>query len=197
MQATHSLQGGFADPSHAAAHAFRAIMEATARPGQIQQISGAEPPAPLSIAAGTAILTLCDTDTPIYLAGDADCPAVRDWVTFHTGAPITPAEACMFAIGAWPALQPFARYPIGTPDYPDRSATLIVDLPDLTPTGAALRGPGIRDVGALSLPEVACFQANAALYPLGLDFLFCCDTRIAALPRTTQVQAPPPASEVA
>ena len=47
----HLLSGGFADPPADAAHAFRAIMQAMARPGTIHDVTGARPPAPLSIAA--------------------------------------------------------------------------------------------------------------------------------------------------
>ncbi|WP_238367779.1 phosphonate C-P lyase system protein PhnH [Mesobacterium pallidum] len=185
----HALEGGFADPARDAAHAFRAIMNAMARPGTLHDITGATPPAPLSPAAGAALLTLCDTDTPLYLAGDADCPAVRDWVAFHTGAPLTGPSHCMFALGRWEALGPLSTYPVGTPDYPDRSATLIVEMDALTDTGARLTGPGIRDAAALSLPGIDAFCANAARFPLGLDFLFTSGAQLAALPRSTHVEA--------
>ncbi len=186
MQA-QTLSGGFAEPAIQSAHAFRNVMEAMARPGTIHDIAGAEPPAPLSPAAGALLLTLCDTDTPVYLAGDADCEAVRAWLAFHTGAPLTGAPRCMFALGTWDALAPLSAYPVGTSEYPDRSATLIVDCPDLTATGATLTGPGIRDTAALSLPEVQAFQSNRALFPLGLDFILTSGSRLAALPRSTNV----------
>ena len=188
MDAAENLQGGFADPARDAARAFRAIMEAMARPGTIQTASGATPPAPLSPAAGAALLTLCDSDTPLYLAGAVDRSEVRSWIAFHTGAPICQAGQAMFALGTWQALAPLSVYPAGTPDYPDRSATLIVELPALSPEGAVLTGPGIRKEAQLSLPETAAFQANRDLFPLGLDFLFTCGDRIAALPRTTRVR---------
>jgi alpha-D-ribose 1-methylphosphonate 5-triphosphate synthase subunit PhnH len=73
------------------------------------------------------------------------------------------------------------------PQYPDRSATLIIECDDLQNVGATLRGPGIQDTRSLSLPETGAFQQNAAQFPLGVDFLFCAGTRIAGLPRTTQV----------
>lgn len=186
MQA-EPLSGGFTSPAQDAAHAFRAVMNAMARPGQIQTIAGANPPAPLSVAAGCVLLTLCDTDTPVYLAGSADNDAMRAWLAFHTGAPLTGPEAAMFALGTWKALMPLSAYPIGTPSYPDRSATLIVECPDLTATGATLRGPGIKSEAALSLPETAAFQSNRARFPLGLDFIFTCGDRLAALPRSTEV----------
>lgn len=186
MQA-QTLEGGFAHAATDAAHAFRGVMEAMARPGTIQTLMGANPPAPLSEAAGVTLLTLCDTETPLYLAGDADCDAVRTWVAFHTGAPITGPSHCMFALGTWEALDPLAAYPIGTSEYPDRSATLIVECADLAAGGATLTGPGIRDTASLSLPDTRAFQDNAALFPLGLDFIFTSGNRIAALPRSTRV----------
>ena len=176
-----ALTGGFATPPTQSARAFRAILDAMARPGTILTLTGAQPPAPLSIAAGVAILTLADGTTPLHPAGAADTAALRDWVTFHTGAPLVSAEAATFADGTWQDLTPVTRFAIGLPDYPDRSATLIVELPDLSPNGAKLTGPGIAGSANLSLPETAAFQTNRALFPLGFDCLFTCTTQIAAL----------------
>ena len=187
MQTHTPLSGGFDDPATQAATAFRAVMEAMARPGQIEQITGALPPTPLSPAAGAVLLTLCDTETPLYLAGRCDTPALRDWLAFHIGAPLIGPADCAFAVGTWADLQPLTDYSIGTASYPDRSATLIVELDDLRAEGATLRGPGIQDTAALSLPEKAAFQANAAQFPLGLDFIFTSGQRLAALPRSTEV----------
>ena len=82
---------------------------------------------------------------------------------------------------------PLSSYPIGTPEYPDRSTTLIVECAELEAAGATLRGPGIKSEAALSLPETRAFQSNRALFPLGLDFIFTCGNRLAALPRSTEV----------
>ena len=185
MQA-NTLSGGFADPATQSANAFRSVMEAMARPGTIQDIHGVAPPAPLSPAMGAVLLTLCDTETPVYLAGDMDCEAARAWLAFHTGAPFVGPAQCMFAVGKWDALAPLAVYPIGTSEYPDRSATLIVECSELA-AGATLTGPGIKDQATLSLPELEAFQANRTLFPLGLDFIFTCGERLAALPRSTEV----------
>ncbi len=181
------LAGGFADAPVDAAHAFRAAMGAMARPGRIHDVAGALPPAPVSVAAGALLLTLCDPGTPVHLAGAHDTAAVRDWLTFHTGAPVCGPADCVFALGGWDALLPLAAYPVGTAEYPDRSATLIVEVDVLRAEGTRLRGPGIRDVAALNLPDAASFHMNAALYPLGVDFFFTCGTQLAALPRSTRI----------
>ncbi len=183
------LSGGFADAPVQSAHAFRHVLEAMARPGTIRTVTGATPPAPLSVAAGVALLTLADGTTPVHLAGAADCRSVRDWIAFHIGAPLSPAEDADFAVGTWDHLAPVTRFRIGQPDYPDRSATLIVELDRLTNHGPCLTGPGIATGTWLSLPETAAFRANRALFPLGFDCIFTCGDRLAALPRSTRVEA--------
>lgn len=182
----HALGGGFASPAIQSAKAFRSVMGAMARPGTITTIAGAVPPAPLSRAAGSVLLTLCDTDTPVYLAGNLDTHDVRAWLAFHTGAPVVGPSQAMFAVGAWDALLPLSAYQVGTSEYPDRSATLIVEVAELT-TGATLSGPGIKDTSSLNVPNPSALQANHAMFPLGLDFIFTSGDQLAALPRSTEV----------
>ena len=185
MQAL-ALEGGFKSAPTDAAHAFRSIMTAMARPGDISEVTGAKPPAPMSVAAGVTLLTLCDPDTPIYLAGAFDAPEIREWITFHTGAPLVEAKDAMFAVGAWQDLT-LSDFSIGTAEYPDRSATLIVEVPTLENDGATLAGPGIKDTAQLSVPDTNAFKENRLNFPLGLDFIFTCGARLAGLPRSTRV----------
>lgn len=187
---TLSLGGGLSDAPVQSARIFRAAMSAMARPGRIEQVAGAVPPPPLSPAAGCLLLMLCDTNTPLYIAGAFDTSEIRDWVAFHTGAPLTGPEEANFALGRWSDLMPVSRFKIGTSEYPDRSATLIVETDALSASGAVLSGPGIETRAALSLPEIEAFQANAALFPLGLDFFFTHGGSVAALPRSTKVETP-------
>lgn len=184
---THTLEGGFKKPAIDSAHAFRSVMDAMARPGTINSLSAASPPAPLSIAAGVCLLTLCDHETPVHLGESHDHPQVREWIAFHTGAPLSTAEECSFAVGTWNSMQPLTSYAQGTSEYPDRSATLLVELDHLENSGATLTGPGIKDTASLKLPDVALIQENHKRYPLGLDFIFTSSNQLAALPRSTEV----------
>jgi alpha-D-ribose 1-methylphosphonate 5-triphosphate synthase subunit PhnH len=184
-----ALSGGFADAPVESARAFRAVLEVMAQPGTIRRVAGARPPAPLSLAAGVVLLTLCDGTTPLHLAGESDRPDVRDWVAFHLGAPLSGPEEAAFALGRWEALQPVSRFRIGQPDYPDRSATLIVECDRLVNQGPALTGPGIETAAWLNLPETAAFRANRALFPLGFDTILTAGDRLAGLPRSTRVEA--------
>jgi alpha-D-ribose 1-methylphosphonate 5-triphosphate synthase subunit PhnH len=180
------LEGGFHEAPTDSARAFRQIMTAMAQPGTINTVTGAQPPAPLSVAAGVVLLTLCDPETPVFLAGVYDTKDVRAWITFHTGAPFADACDAAFSVGSWSDL-PLHEFAIGTPEYPDRSATLIIETEALTADGTTLRGPGIKETAHLSLPEIQAFQDNALLFPLGRDFIFTSQSDLAALPRTTKV----------
>ncbi|MEM7722657.1 MAG: phosphonate C-P lyase system protein PhnH [Pseudomonadota bacterium] len=187
MQISH-LDGGFTNPAQDAARAFRAALDTMARPGHIATVTGAAAPAPCSIAAAVLLLTLCDDTTPIFLATSHDTGDMRAWITFHTGAPFAAPETAIFAMGTWDALQPVSRYAIGTSEYPDRAATLTVEMDRLVADGATLRGPGIKDRAQLSLPETAAFQTNRRQFPLGFDCYFTCGDRLAGLPRSTIVE---------
>jgi len=182
------LTGGFADAPVQSARAFRAALDALAHPGRIVTVAGGIAPAPVSPAAATLLLALCDGETPLHLAPGHDAQEVRDWVAFHIGAPIVGPGEAMFALGGWTALGRLDAYPSGTPDYPDRSATLIVELDRLAAEGPRLTGPGIETEARLSLPETAAFRANRASFPLGLDFFFTAANALAALPRSTFVE---------
>jgi phosphonate C-P lyase system protein PhnH len=182
-----SLIGAFEAPPQDAARAFRAALEALARPGTIHEIKGGKAPAPISEAAASLLLTLCDPETPLCLMGAHDTPAIRDWIAFQIGAPIVGPAKAMFALGTWAALQPVTAFPIGTAEYPDRSTTLIVEMERLSQDGMRLTGPGIETTASLTLPALEPFQMNAALFPLGLDFYFTSGTQIAGLPRSTKV----------
>ncbi|MFX9600755.1 phosphonate C-P lyase system protein PhnH, partial [Acinetobacter baumannii] len=50
------------------------------------------------------------------------------------------------------AMPPLAAFSLGSDEYPDRSTTLILQVPDLTGGNAwTLGGPGIRDRAALAI----------------------------------------------
>lgn len=187
MSGTDTLLGGFADPAPDTARAFRATLDAMARPGTIVRLAGAFAPAPAGPAMAAALLVLADGTTPLHLAGRHDTPALRRWLAFHTGAPLAGRDRAAFGVGDWEALLPLTDWNPGTEDYPDRSATLIVALDRLDNDGARLTGPGIETEARLSLPDLAPLQWNAARFPLGLDLILTCGDRLAALPRTTRL----------
>ncbi|MDR6951687.1 alpha-D-ribose 1-methylphosphonate 5-triphosphate synthase subunit PhnH [Ancylobacter sp. 3268] len=194
---TQELTRGFADPVFAAQGVFRAAMWALSRPGRPQELpTDLVPPAPLSPEAAALALTLCDYETPVFLdAALAADRAVSDFLRFHTGAPIVaqPGEA-RFAFIANPLnILDFSEFSLGSPDFPDASVTLILQVAGFVDRGFTLEGPGIKGrigFGAAPLPEhfAARMAANRALFPRGVDLLLAGAGQVIGLPRSVAVQ---------
>ncbi|MDI4666654.1 phosphonate C-P lyase system protein PhnH [Xanthobacter autotrophicus] len=201
--AAPALAAGFADPVHDAQRAFAALMRAMAEPARpVPLASDLAPPSPLSPEMAAAALALLDYETPVYLdATLAAAPDVAAFLRFHTGAPLVadPAAARFALMGDGATLPDFARFAQGEPDYPDRSATLLVQVkgmgeqkPGEAMPGAGalvLEGPGIKGrhaFAAAPLPSdfARRLAANRALYPLGIDLILCAPGVIAGLPRS-------------
>ena len=180
---------GFSRPSTDAAYVFRSIMNAMARPGTAFQVMDVTPPEGMSRAAASVALTLFDRETPIYLGKSFQTDAIRTWLTFHTNAPFCEAADAVFALGSWDDLLPLKQFPVGTPEYPDRSTTLVVDIEDWNGVTVQLSGPGLKDPLCAQLPALEPLQLNAALFPLGCDFIFTCCSEVVGLPRSTKLEA--------
>ena len=183
------LTKGFSRPPIDAAQVFRAVMNAMARPGQVQEVLDVIPPQGLSPAAASVALTLFDRETSIYIGKDFQTPAIKDWLTFHTNAPFVAAAEADFALGTWDDLLPLTQYSVGTAEFPDRSATLIVDGEDWNGITARLSGPGLKEPLCAQLPALEPLQLNSALFPLGCDFIFTCCSEVVGLPRSTKLEA--------
>jgi len=196
MTAGTSIAPGFSDPVFQSQSAFRALLSALAEPGTHHRLDGGiAPPEGLHAATATALLTLADYETPIWLP-----PAQRDgpagaWLRFHCGAPlVAEPEKAVFAVldGAAPS-PPLAAFHPGNDQFPDRSTTIIVQCAALDGGETiTLTGPGIagsRSIAPAGLragfwDEVA---ANNARYPLGIDLLLGHGDTVLGLPRSTQI----------
>jgi alpha-D-ribose 1-methylphosphonate 5-triphosphate synthase subunit PhnH len=189
---------GFVDPVLDSQRTFRFILDAMARPGKVNQLGSLpSPPAPLLPAAAAVCLTLLDLDTPLWLDAKAAAPQVTDYLRFETGCPLAgePGKAA-FALVADPAqMPPLSSFAQGSAEYPDRSATLIIQVASLgNQAGRTLRGPGIKDsvqLEAGGLPDSVWEQLrdNHEIFPLGVDLILTTQNEVACLPRTVQVEA--------
>jgi alpha-D-ribose 1-methylphosphonate 5-triphosphate synthase subunit PhnH len=195
---TAVLENGFADLARDSQRVFRAVMNAMARPGSIVDVdAGLAPPEPLATGAAALALALCDFETPLWLDAAMSNEATRGYLRFHTAAPIVDApEKAAFALIASPLGLPYLdAFALGSLEYPDTSATLIVQVRSLAADGGwRLSGPGIDGetlFEAAPLPRdfVTRRAALHPLFPRGLDFIFVAEGRAAALPRTTRIEA--------
>ncbi|WP_181708399.1 phosphonate C-P lyase system protein PhnH [Chthonobacter rhizosphaerae] len=192
-----TLEGGFHDPVFQSQAVFRAVMAALAEPARpVPLPPSARPPAPLTAELGAVALTLADPDTPVWLdPALAASDAVRAWLAFHTGAPVTaePMDAA-FALVADPArLPPLSAFAQGTAEYPDRSTTLVIAVERFdTAAGPLFTGPGFETPRRFAAhPERIGFldqwAANRALFPRGVDIVFVADGLVAGLPRSARL----------
>jgi alpha-D-ribose 1-methylphosphonate 5-triphosphate synthase subunit PhnH len=188
-------ESGFLAPVFDAQRIFRAVLTALAEPGRILDVEPrCVPPPPLDPVAAAIILTLCDGDTPVWLA--APFAPAADFVRFQIGAPIAPALSSAHFVVADAEHRPLlSALNQGTPEYPDCAATLILAVAGLEEgRGWRLAGPGIPD-RRLFLPHgidsrfVREWQEASARFPLGVDVVFAARGRIAALPRSTRLEA--------
>lgn len=191
-----AIASAYSDPVHEAQRAFRATMNALARPGTIQPVTGlAEAPRPLGPVAAAVVLALVDFETSLYLDPAATTEETRAYLTFHSGARLTedPSKANFAVIADPQALGDLSGFALGTDAYPDRSTTLILQVPALD-AGRTFRleGPGIKGEARLAvsgLPDgiAAALAANHALFPRGVDLVLASPHGVAALPRTTRI----------
>lgn len=187
------LSAGYADPVHDAQRAFRAALDALARPGAPVGIGHAISGLHFGPALAHLLLALADDDSAVWWQDGG--VAGSHWLRFHTGArPAATKDEAMFAVVTdplrMPALEDFAQ---GTAASPEFSTTLLVEVPSLV-DGPALQwqGPGIRDAATVriaGLPEAfwSEWQANHGGFPQGVDAFFTCGAQALGLPRTTRV----------
>ncbi|PYE34904.1 alpha-D-ribose 1-methylphosphonate 5-triphosphate synthase subunit PhnH [Rhizobium sp. PP-WC-1G-195] len=189
------VDGGFAEPVFGSQRAFRALMDAFARPGSLADLSDlAMPPAPMSPAAGAILLALADADTPVFF--ETDMLDAKAWVGLHTGAAATSdALSARFVLLAPDSdCTDWSRFAVGTAEYPDRSATLLLPIAALRGgQRLTLSGPGIEtttDIAPQGLPAgfADVMAANRAGFPLGFDLVLVSGDEALALPRTTRIQ---------
>lgn len=190
------LLPGFSDPTRESQAAFRAIMNATARPGLVADLSGAPtPPEGLCRAAGAVALTLIDQDTALWLDPAYRGDAVETWLRFHCTCPIVeaPATAAFALIADLDRMPPLEAFNQGDARYPDQAATLILVLPSLTGGPVLhLRGPGIADMAScapLGLPQ-AFWVVRAELvshFQYGFDLMLCAGSEMVSIPRTSRI----------
>jgi alpha-D-ribose 1-methylphosphonate 5-triphosphate synthase subunit PhnH len=197
-QADAGLLPGFGEPVRDSTATFRAVLDAMSSPGRVVSLGATAPaPAGLSPATVAVCLTLLDFETPLWLPDGLRGGDAERHLRFHCGCPVvdTPVAA-RFAVIAEPAeMPPLDAFHAGDDQFPERSATLIVQAGGLRAgeAGWRLTGPGIRSEARLAVEGLPpgfgdALRANTALYPLGRDFIFTCCDKVAALPRTTQVE---------
>jgi alpha-D-ribose 1-methylphosphonate 5-triphosphate synthase subunit PhnH len=197
------LAPGFTDATLQSQIVFRSALDAMARPGTPVIIPAAclvSPLAGASAAAASVLLALLDQDCTLWLSPTLAAGPAAKWLRFHTGCLVE--EDCSKADFVWAAsiaeLPPLSALKQGSAEYPDQSASCVVDVlgwrdAEVSDAHAvALRGPGVRDVLALSVDGldagfVQQHHAMQAHAPCGVDIFFCAKDAILCFPRSVRL----------
>jgi alpha-D-ribose 1-methylphosphonate 5-triphosphate synthase subunit PhnH len=191
----NNLGAGFGSPVLDAQRVFRGALEAMSRPGRVQTVSAPfDCPKELERGACALALTLLDQDTCLWFS--PKLAGAGSYLRFHTGCALAAGQAAAdFALLDGAVLPRLDAFRCGSDDYPDRSATLVIQVRSLEEdAGLRLSGPGIRGtvrvaIGGLSEAFWPFWGSNRALFPRGVDVYFACGERLCALPRTTRIEA--------
>lgn len=191
-----------ADVAGSAQAVFRTLVDVLSRSGTVRPLPvSLVTPAPLTPGLAAVAVTMVDQEASLWLDPPlAQSDAALRFLRFHTGARIVaaPSQAAFALVSdalSMPELQAYAQ---GTPDYPDRSTTLVIAVGHLAPAAPGTRGaltfagPGVRERAALSVGPLplnirAQLAENRARYPRGVDCIFVSQGHVAALPRSAAV----------
>jgi alpha-D-ribose 1-methylphosphonate 5-triphosphate synthase subunit PhnH len=188
---------GFADATTQGQAVFRHGLAALSRPGSIHDCGEIPaPPQGVHAAANALLLALLDQDCRLWLSPSLS-GAVAGYLRFHTGCVLVgePRHADFALVGAPADLPPLGGFDLGTEESPDRSATVVVQVPTLAEAGHwRLWGPGIRgearlEAGGLGADFLAQWRHNAKRFPRGVDLFLASGNRLCGLPRTTRIEA--------
>ena len=204
--ALSQVEPGFAQPVFDSQAAFRAALQAMARPGTLQVLPAPEAHPPVLFSAtASLLLALCDPDTPVWLAPNFAGAAA--YLRFHTGCPVTAerSEADFALIEGIDGIGSIDDFRSGSEDYPDRSATLIVQVAHLrtkleTDSASGIRlslsGPGVDGsarlaIGGAGHEFIGYWRTRRSLFPRGNDLFLVCGDSLAAIPRSTSMEVDP------
>jgi len=166
---------------------FRRILDATARPGRIADLSDLLDGRPAALAA---LATFCDkTQTLADLTG-----ALTDTDLAFLDVRVVAVDRAGFIL-AHGSVVPEVSPRLGSLEAPEAGATLVVTVESLTDgVPLTLTGPGIATAATLApqglSPDWLTARARwCADFPLGVDMVLADATRLAILPRTTRTGA--------
>ncbi len=176
---------------------FRALLDAMARPGKVNplpaQASGA------GAAPGILAVMTCLVDhQAAYWISPALGEEVERALSYRTTARrVQAADAGFVAVDGPGAVHAVSRASVGTIEYPDEGATVIISCDSLTrgPVRLTLYGPGVCGAGTLRVAgvPVEAFRTVSRRnrdFPLGIDLiLVAADNSAACIPRSNRIEA--------
>ena len=199
------LGRGFAEPAVSSQTVFRQALDALSLPGRLQFLDLSGPmqsmqaPRNAHPAAAALLLALLDQDCKLWLSSGFDASDAATWLRFHTGCTlVADSKEADFVWVASPLEMPaFEQLAQGTAEYPEQSATCVVQVMGLATSDQAgawsISGPGIKGTSHLQIDGLDSEfsiqrRASQAHSPCGADFIFTHGVSLVGLPRSTLIK---------
>lgn len=177
------------DPVHDTRTTFRALVDATSRPGTVEQT-------PVESAAYAVVSTLVDHEVTFY----GDDGTLRTALERESRLSPTSFEEADVALVDGTTDGRVTDAKRGTLKEPSDGATIVYDVDELLAQpvedrslAVSVAGPGVLDerrfgVGGLPGSEVTAIADAQSTYPRGVDVYLCAADRVVALPRSVDVE---------
>ncbi|WP_254546770.1 phosphonate C-P lyase system protein PhnH [Halomarina pelagica] len=177
------------DPVHDTRETFRALLDAASRPGTVERT-------PVAPAVNAVVATLVDHEVTVH-GGSETLRAALDRERRLSRAPFEEADLIVAAGDTDGRVTDAER---GTLKEPSEGATVIYEVDALAADATRVNGlalsvtgpgvPGTRTFGVGGLPatEVGAIAEAQSTYPRGVDVFLVDEERVAALPRSVEVE---------
>ncbi|MCX7724042.1 MAG: phosphonate C-P lyase system protein PhnH [Thermodesulfovibrio sp.] len=170
--------------------AFRVLLDAMCHPGRLYDLKFINHQNYLELI----LKTLLDNEVSHCVLGDNKKIKEKE-IYEMTGSKSTEIDEADFIVIFGNSNNEIERAKIGSPEYPDSSATLIyyISSNNTEPTRLRLKGPGIEGektflISGINKNEFKLIKLINSSCPLGLDSIFLYDSgKIFCLPRSTKI----------
>ena len=190
------------DAVRASQHIYRRLLDAMSHPGYVWSIVR-HPLLQDDIERGTdwlasIAMTLVDHEVSMHIVDSPAFTNLHDVIVRRTCveiAPVSEADFILAEINNFDA-DLIGEMKIGTLDYPNDGATLILQIeslssndgPSMTLSGPGVNGSFSRPLGDLTVGVIATRNQATSGYPLGIDAIIVDrHGQIMAFPRTTRI----------
>jgi alpha-D-ribose 1-methylphosphonate 5-triphosphate synthase subunit PhnH len=140
--------------------------------------------------------TLLDSDCSVFVCASISDKSFMQSLSFFTGVSFAhDIKSADFIFMSMHELKDLNDFNLGGIEKPHLSSTVLVYVESITAAEQImLSGPGIKDSRSLALAgldaeKIDLLKNNHKLYPCGIDFIFCSETSMTAIARSTQIKS--------